>query len=239
MKGAVIIMKKLICVAILGAFLMLAPAQTVQAAVGDTLLRFGSTGSDVVELQTELNYLGYNVGIVDGIFGSNTQAAVKDFQTAQSLSSDGIVGPITGKQLNSLYITKDGQSNNTQPRQEKVNAIISTAKKYMDVPYLWGGTSPETGFDCSGYVQYVFAKNGISLPRVSRDQYTVGTPVAFNNLQLGDLVFFSIAKNGNIDHDGIYIGNGQFINSSSSKGVTIYNLGPYWKSVYVGAKRVF
>ncbi|MBC2724712.1 NlpC/P60 family protein [Desulfosporosinus sp.] len=232
-------MKKLISLAILGAFLMLAPAQTVQAAVGDTLLRFGSTGSDVVELQTELNYLGYNVGIVDGIFGSNTQAAVKAFQTAQSLSSDGIVGPITGKQLNSLYITKDGQSNNTQPRQEKVNAIISTTKKYMGVPYLWGGTSPETGFDCSGYVQYVFAKNGISLPRVSRDQYTVGTPVAFNNLQPGDLVFFSMAKNGNIDHDGIYIGNGQFINSSSSKGVTTYNLGPYWKSVYVGAKRVF
>jgi len=50
------------------------------------------------------------------------------------LSSDGIVGPITGKELNSLYITKDGQSNNTQPRQEKVNAIISTAKKYMGVP---------------------------------------------------------------------------------------------------------
>ncbi|KGK91993.1 hypothetical protein DP73_00010 [Desulfosporosinus sp. HMP52] len=70
------------------------------------------------------------------------------------MSSDGIVGPITGKQLNSLYITKDGQLNNTQPRQEKVNAIISTAKKYMGVPYLWGGTSLEAGFDCSGYVQY-------------------------------------------------------------------------------------
>jgi len=95
-----------------------------------------------------------------------------------------------------VYITKDGQSNNTQPRQKKVNAIISTAKKYMDVPYLWGGTSPATGFDCSGYVQYVFAKNGISLPRVSRDQNTVGTPVAFNNLQPGDLVFFSMDKTG-------------------------------------------
>lgn len=217
---------------------MLAPVQTAQAAVGDTLLSFRSTGSDVVELQTELNYLGYNAGIVDGIFGSNTQSAVKAFQSAQTLSSDGIVGPITGKQLTSLYATKSGQSNNTQPRQEKVNAIMTTSKKYIGIPYLWGGISPETGFDCSGYVQYVFAKNGISLPRVSRDQYTVGSPVAFNNLQPGDLVFFSIAKNGSVDHDGIYIGNGQFINSSSSKGVTIYDLGPYWKSVYVGAKRV-
>lgn len=80
--------------------------------------------------------------------------------------------------------------------------------------------------------------NGISLPRISRDQYNVGTSVDFNNLQPGDLVFFSFAKNGIVDHDGIYVGNGQFINSSSSKGVTIYDLGPYWKSVYVGAKRV-
>ncbi len=232
-------MKKLISLAILGALLTLTPVQTVQAAVGDTLLKSGATGSDVVQLQTELNYLGYNVSIVDGIFGSNTQVAVKAFQSSQSLSVDGVVGPITGNQLNSLYATKVSQKNNTRPRQEKADAIIATAKKYIGVPYLWGGTAPETGFDCSGYVQYVFAKNGISLPRVSRDQYTVGTSVDFNNLLPGDLVFFSFAGNGIVDHDGIYIGNGQFINSSSSKGVTIYNLGPYWKSVYVGAKRVF
>ncbi|GAB6155900.1 NlpC/P60 family protein [Desulfosporosinus burensis] len=182
---------------------MLAPAQAVQAAVGDTLLKVGTTSSDVVQLQTELNYLGYNVGIVDGIFGSNTQAAVKAFQSAQSLRSDGIVGPITGNQLNSLYATKVSQKNNTQSRQEKANAIIATAKKYIGVSYLWGGTSPETGFDCSGYVKYVFAQNGISLPRVSRDQYSIGASVDFNNLQPGDLVFFSIAGNGKVDHDGM------------------------------------
>ena len=232
-------MKKLISLIILGALLMLAPAQSVQAAIGDTLLKVGTTGSEVTQVQTELNYLGYNVGKVDGIFGSNTQIAVKAFQSAQSLSSDGVVGPITGNQLNSLYATKLSQENNTLSRQEKADAIIATGKKYIGVPYLWGGTSPGTGFDCSGYVQYVFAQNGISLPRVSRDQYTIGTSVDFNNLQPGDLVFFSFAGNGIVDHDGIYVGNGQFINSSSSKGVTIYDLGPYWKSVYVGAKRVF
>ncbi|KUO74597.1 MAG: hydrolase [Desulfosporosinus sp. BRH_c37] len=231
-------MKKLISLVILGALLILAPAQTVQAALGDTLLKVGTTSSEVVQVQTELNYLGYNVGKVDGIFGSNTQGAVKAFQSAQSLSSDGVVGPITGNRLHTLYATKDTQKNNTQSRQEKANAIIATGKKYIGISYLWGGTSPGTGFDCSGYVQYVFAQNGIPLPRVSRDQYKVGTSVDFNNLQPGDLVFFSFAKNGIVDHDGIYVGNGQFINSSSSKGVTIYDLGPYWKSVYVGAKRV-
>ncbi|GAB6155164.1 hypothetical protein JCM17380_39150 [Desulfosporosinus burensis] len=119
----------------------------------------------------------------------------------------------------------------------KASAIIATGKQYIGVNYLYGGTTP-AGFDCSGFVQYVFAKNGISLPRVSRDQYKVGTSVSFSNLQPGDLVFFSLAKNGVVDHDGIYIGNGEFINSASSKGVTIYTLGPYWQSAYLGAKRV-
>ena len=119
----------------------------------------------------------------------------------------------------------------------KASAIIATGKKYIGVKYVYGGTTP-SGFDCSGFVQYVFAKNGISLPRVARDQYHVGTSVSFSHLKAGDLVFFSLAKNGNVDHMGIYVGNGQFINASSSKGVTIYSFGPYWKSAYVGAKRV-
>lgn len=119
----------------------------------------------------------------------------------------------------------------------KASAIIATAKQYIGVKYVYGGTTP-SGFDCSGFVQYVFAKNGISLPRVSRDQYQVGKSVTFSNLMPGDLVFFSLAKNGIVDHDGIYVGNGQFINAASSKGVTIYTLGTYWKSAFVGAKRV-
>ncbi|KGK91139.1 hydrolase [Desulfosporosinus sp. HMP52] len=123
----------------------------------------------------------------------------------------------------------------TQPT--KASAIIATGKQYLGVKYVYGGTTP-AGFDCSGFVQYVFAKHGITLPRVSRDQYKIGTPVSFSNLQPGDLVFFSLAKNGVVDHEGIYIGNGQFINAASSKGVTIYTLGTYWQSAYVGAKRV-
>lgn len=126
-----------------------------------------------------------------------------------------------------------------KPTSQPTNAsaIIATGKQYIGVKYVFGGTTP-AGFDCSGFVQYVFAKNGINLPRVSRDQFKIGTAVSFSNLQPGDLVFFSLAKNGVIDHDGIYVGNGQFINASSSKGVTIYTMGTYWKSAYVGAKRV-
>lgn len=146
-------------------------------------------------------------------------AATKQVRTMTSRSSSALTPP----------------PSSTQP--SKASAIIVTAKHYIGVKYLFGGTTP-SGFDCSGFVQYVFAQNGISLPRVARDQYHVGTPVSFSNLTQGDLVFFSLAKDGVVDHMGIYVGNEQFINASSSKGVTIYTLGAYWKSAYVGAKRV-
>lgn len=119
----------------------------------------------------------------------------------------------------------------------KAAAIISTAKKYIGVKYVWGGTTP-SGFDCSGYTQYVFAQQGISLPRVSRDQYARGTSVSFENLKTGDLVFFSLDGDQVIDHVGIFVGDGQFINASSSKGVTIYPMSSYWKSHYIGATRI-
>jgi len=221
----------LLFVLTLAVILVFSIVPNAKAAMGDSLLKVGSTGPDVVELQTKLNYVDFNVGRADGIFGSLTQQGVKSFQSSQNLSADGIVGPITAKALNSAYTAKQ--------RLEKANAIISTAKQYLGVKYQWGGTTPDTGFDCSGYTSYVFAKNGITLPRISRDQYMLGSPITFSNLQPGDLVFFSFANNGIVDHVGIYLGGGQFINSSSSKGVTIYTMGPYWQSIFMGGRRVF
>ena len=223
MKNKVILILVLIC-------LMLSLTTTAQASLGDVLLKVGSRGTDVVELQTKLNHLGYDVGKADGIFGNMTKQGVMNFQKAQSLAVDGIVGPNTVKSLNMVY--------SEEQRQKNISDILSTAKKYLGVRYQWGGATPETGFDCSGFVSYVFKLNGITLPRISRDQYTVGSEVSFENLQPGDLVFFSFAGNGVVNHDGIYLGGGQFINASSSKGVTIYTIGPYWKSVYIGARRV-
>lgn len=139
-----------------------------------------------------------------------------------------------------------GASTGIKPSVEALNgntvisqasAIIATAKKYIGVPYLWGGTTPK-GFDCSGYVQYVFNAHGITLPRTSREQYTAGYAVSKSKLQPGDLVFFNTSGSG-VSHLGIYIGDGQFIHASTSKGVIIAELNTsYWSSRYIGARRV-
>lgn len=125
----------------------------------------------------------------------------------------------------------------TGPVSKSIQDIIKEAENYRGVPYVFGGNTPK-GFDCSGYVRYVFAKKGISLPRSADEQYTVGTKVAKKNLQPGDLVFFETYEKG-VSHSGIYIGNGKFISATSSRGVAVADLaGGYWGERYIGAKRV-
>ncbi len=120
----------------------------------------------------------------------------------------------------------------------KANKIITTAKKYIGVPYVWAGTTPK-GFDCSGFTQYVFKQHGIGLNRTTDTQYKQGTYVSKKNLQPGDLVFFQNTYRKGISHVGIYIGDGKFIHASSSKGITITPLSnSYWAARYYGARRV-
>lgn len=92
-------------------------------------------------------------------------------------------------------------------------AVLDYARRFLGVRYTWGGTSPSSGFDCSGFTQYVFRNFGINLPRVSRSQATVGTRVSYSNLRPGDLVFFSSRPGGTITHVGIYVGNGNMIHA--------------------------
>ena len=115
--------------------------------------------------------------------------------------------------------------------------IVNTAKQYIGVPYVWGGSTP-AGFDCSGFVQYVFQLHGIPLPRTSRQQWTAGKSIATSQLQPGDLVFFNTSGSG-VSHLGIWVGDGQFIHASSSRGVMISALSnSYWSPRYMGARRV-
>lgn len=117
-------------------------------------------------------------------------------------------------------------------------AVVETAKQYLGVPYLWGGSSP-AGFDCSGFTKYVFAQHGVMLNRTTDTQYQNGSYVSRSGLQPGDLVFFQNTYRPGISHVGIYIGNNQFIHSSSSKGVVITSLdNTYWSIRYYGARRI-
>jgi hypothetical protein len=93
------------------------------------------------------------------------------------------------------------------------SSVVAEAQKYIGVPYLWGGTDPSKGLDCSGFTQLVFGNLGIDLPRVSSQQATAGRPVAsLADARPGDLVFFdNSSSRAGIDHVGIYVGNGKMI----------------------------
>jgi NlpC/P60 family/S-layer homology domain len=116
--------------------------------------------------------------------------------------------------------------------------LVATAKKYIGVRYAWGGTSPSTGFDCSGFTSYVYKQHNVTLPRMTTDQYKGGTAVKKADLEQGDLVFFTTYKPG-ASHAGIYVGNGNFVHASSSKGIMISSINDpyYWGSRYLGARR--
>jgi cell wall-associated NlpC family hydrolase len=114
--------------------------------------------------------------------------------------------------------------------------LTKTALRYLGVPYSWGGES-FSGVDCSGFVQAVFRRNGIDLPRTADAQYEVGRRVSTSGLQPGDLVFFETYSVG-ASHVGIYLGQGQFVHASSSNGVRVDSLSEsYYANRFIGARR--
>ena len=159
----------------------------------------GDQGNDVAEIQGALADLGFDV-VADGDYGPGTVAAVKEFQASHGMEVDGQVGPSTYSALLGKSMPEVSRGSNYYYRR-----IVQTAMEYIGVPYVFGGTSP-SGFDCSGFVRYVFAHAGIYLPRMADEQYEVGTPVAMSNLRTGDLVFFSTYDYG-ASHVGIYLSN--------------------------------
>ncbi|HDS1747858.1 MULTISPECIES: C40 family peptidase [Pseudomonas] len=135
-------------------------------------------------------------------------------------------------------------SSNSKPYQLPVlaDSILERGMSLIGTRYRFGGTSQASGFDCSGFIGYLFREEaGMNLPRSTREMIKVDAPkVARNKLKPGDLLFFSTNGRGRVSHAGIYLGDNQFIHSSSrrSGGVRIDNLGDrYWSKTFIEAKR--
>jgi len=128
-----------------------------------------------------------------------------------------------------------------RPGSASPNDILFRAIGLVGTPYRWGGNTPDSGFDCSGLIDYVFREvAGVSLPRMVQDIYAVDlASVAPDRLQGGDLVFFHTFGDG-ASHIGIYVGQGRFVHAPNEGGTVRLDLlsNPYWSKHYVGARRV-
>nr|DAV36874.1 MAG TPA: NlpC/P60 family [Caudoviricetes sp.] len=138
-----------------------------------------------------------------------------------------------------INVNNGALSGNSQTNPQGDNEIINTAKSFLGTPYQWGGTSP-SGFDCSGFVQYVLAENGKSVPRTSQEQFAGGQAVDKSNLQAGDLVFYNWSGGTEATHVGIYEGNGKMIHAPHSGDVVKeVDFNSYGQNVYLGARRYY
>ena len=116
--------------------------------------------------------------------------------------------------------------------------LVITAKRYIGVPYRWGGESAVTGFDCSGYTMVIYQQNGLNLPRSSRQQWKAGKPITSRQLLKGDLVFFATSGGKKVSHVGIYLGGDKFLHAPGrGRKIQTASLAErYYKSRYLGAR---
>lgn len=153
-------------------------------------------------------------------------------------TADGVEGYLSAD----YCAIRTGEKPSRSVSSNKGEQVAAFAKQYLGTPYVWGGRNLDTGVDCSGFVYAVYKNFGVTLNRTSSSMASNGVVVSKSQLMPGDLVFFdsSGSNNGDISHVGIYIGNGQYIHSSTSKtGVIISNLNnAYGTSTYVTARRV-
>lgn len=124
---------------------------------------------------------------------------------------------------------------------ENASEVVSYAKQYLGYPYIVGGKTPATGFDCSGFTRYIFLNFGYSLGSTAASQTDIGIVISRENLEPGDLILFLNEEKTGIGHTGIYIGNGEFIHSANpQRGVVIDNLNTnsYYSERFVSARKI-
>jgi len=213
-------------------------------AASSTEIKVGMSGKVVMQLQLKLKQQGYYMGNPTEYFGKDVEAAVINFQKATKLNVNGIFNDQTSvalfgttlDNLNKQYGTSNSAQLEYDPFSKKTQ-VTSIAKQYTGVPYRFGGTTTK-GFDCSGYVGYVYNKVGTKLPRTAASMYSVSTII--KKPVPGDLVFFKNTYKKGISHVGIFMGGNKFISATSSKGVAVVSLSnSYWKNKFAGSGSVY
>lgn len=213
-------------------------------AASSTEIKVGMSGKIVMQLQIKLKQQGYYNGNPTEYFGKDVEAAVINYQKAKKLNVNGILNDQTSVSLFGITLDKlnkqYGTSSNVQLAYDpfsKKTQVTSIAKQYTGVPYRFGGTTTK-GFDCSGYVGYVYNKVGTKLPRTAASMYSVSTII--KKPVPGDLVFFKNTYKRGISHVGIFVGENKFISATSSKGVAVVSLSnSYWKDKFAGSGSVY
>ena len=207
------------------------PRKPAKPTPEKSVYQVGDKGWKIKQAQQYLQKLGFEPGDTDGRFTKSTRKAIRKFQKKYNLKETGNLDNATYEELKWQAEAKEYGGNVASTK------ILKTAAQYKGVPYVFGGTTPN-GFDCSGYVQYVFAKNGIRLTRTADTQALEGKFVSKKNLKPGDLVFFTTYEPG-ASHVGIYAGNNLFWNATSSRGIMLSNLNDsYWGPRYYTARRI-
>ena len=219
----------------------------------------GMHGDNVKIVQEALQYFGYYEGNIDGIYGPLTR---KGLEIAEKEHGIELTDEVTGEALEQLYHTEETTeedstdylddngtdfvneqdesggtvgARNVETRTVINASVIDIAQSLIGTPYTWGGETP-AGFDCSGFIQYVYENLGITIPRTVSDIWNFASPV--EQPSVGDIVFFETYKPGP-SHAGIYIGDNRFIHAGQTNGVEVSDLDmTYWQGRYLGAKSI-
>jgi cell wall-associated NlpC family hydrolase len=180
------------------------------------------------------SHLAERQKLLDSIKGEIARLQEQERRQQARLKAEAERRLATDPASTSEAISSAGGPTTTAVPASRYGGVVGIAMGYLGVPYQWGGASPSTGFDCSGFVMYVFAKVGMSLPHSSYAQYGYGVPVSRDQLQPGDLVFFD-----GLGHVGIYIGGGEFIHAPHTGDVVkISSISGWYADTYVGARRI-
>ncbi|WP_027630855.1 C40 family peptidase [Ruminiclostridium cellobioparum] len=199
-----------------------------------------ANGWNKVKIGTKIGYVASNFVANSPVQTASVKAAA--VKSATTTSASAIALKTADKVSRSVNTAALAAADAAVEEAPSINEqIISYAKQFNGVRYLYGGNTPQTGFDCSGFIGYVFKKFGINLNRSAEAMYSNGIKVSKSQLEAGDILFFDASSrkaSGRIDHAGIYIGGDSFIHASSSNGaVRIQKLSEY-RGTYIGAKRV-